>query len=97
MQHLLEEVIECTSADSGILLGPLHGVRLPTASLAIGKDANLVPIYHTAGQHDTSGSATVQAAKGSHSSNWHRRRIAILPANKGLHLSKDCLLRLHEE
>ena len=50
MQHSLEEVVECASADSGILLGALHGVRLPTASLAVGKDANLVPIHHTAGQ-----------------------------------------------
>ena len=57
MQHSLEEVVECASADSRILLGALHSVRLPTASLAIGKDADLVPIYHTATR--TNGSATV--------------------------------------
>ena len=51
VQHSLEEVVECASADPRILLGALHGVCLPTASLAIGKDADLVPIHHTAGQH----------------------------------------------
>ena len=29
------------------------------------------------------------------SSNWHQQATAMLPANQGLHLSKDCLLRLH--